>query len=114
MLPLRSFLLTAASLTILGVMAQTPPRIWNIKTVLPTGVTLDVKAFDKAGKQYDVKALENGDTHVMDVKAIDGATMLPIKVLVSTDAFLPVKAIAADGDVARREGARCERRTVWM
>ncbi|MBK6541127.1 MAG: hypothetical protein IPG10_07580 [Flavobacteriales bacterium] len=97
MLPLRSFLLTAASLTILGVMAQTPPRIWNIKTVLPTGVTLDVKAFDKAGKQYDVKALENGDTHVMDVKAIDGATMMPIKVLVSTDAFLPVKAIAADG-----------------
>ena len=77
--------------------AQDEVRIWNIKAVLPTGITLDVKAFDRSGKQYDVKALETRDTHVMDVKAINGTTQLPIKVIASDDAFLPVKAIAADG-----------------
>ncbi|MEO8067915.1 MAG: hypothetical protein ABI599_09515 [Flavobacteriales bacterium] len=80
-----------------SLLAQDEPRIWNIKAVLPTGITLDVKAFDKSGKKYDVKAIENGDTHVMDVKALDGATQFPIKVMASDDAFLPVKAIAADG-----------------
>lgn len=74
-----------------------PPVIWNIKAVMPTGITLDVKAFDKSGKQYDVKALENGDTHVMDVKALDGAAQFPIKVIANDDAMMPVKAIAADG-----------------
>lgn len=73
------------------------PNIWNIKAVMPTGTTLDVKAFDKSGKQYDVKALENGDTHVMDVKALDGAAQFSIKVIASDDAMMPVKAIAADG-----------------
>ena len=80
-----------------GLHAQEEPRIWNIKAVLPTGVTLDVKAFDKSGKQYDVKALENGDTHIIDVKAIDGGVQLPIKVIASDDAMMPVKAIAPDG-----------------
>lgn len=82
----------------LGTLGQTAPAtIWNIKAVLPTGVTLDVKAFDKSGKQYDVKALENGDTHIMDVKALDGANQFPIKVIASDDALMPVKAISTDG-----------------
>lgn len=66
---------------------------------MPTGTTLDVKAFDKSGKQYDVKALENGDTHVMDVKAMDGTAQFPVKVIASDDAMMPVKAIAADGSL---------------
>jgi hypothetical protein len=77
--------------------AQTQPRIWNIKAVLPTGHTLAIKAFDAEGKPHDVKALENGDTHLMDVKALVGDQQLPIKVIASDDAFAPVKAIGADG-----------------
>ena len=81
----------------LAAYTQQPARIWNIKAVLPDGTTLDVKAFGADGKANDVKALENGGTHLLDVKAIVAGGSLPIKVIAGDDAFLPVKAITSDG-----------------
>lgn len=92
---LSTVLLAFGSLLHLG--AQQTPRIWNIKAVLPDGTTLHVKAFGADGAPNDVKALEVGDTHMMDVKALVGGEKLPIKVIASDDAFMPVKAITADG-----------------
>ncbi len=95
----KSVLSVLAAITLLNAVVAQEARIWNIKAVLPTGHTLDVKAFDAAGKPHDVKALENGDTHLMDVKALVDGQQLPIKMLVSGDAFVPVKAIGADGRI---------------
>ena len=79
--------------------AQEAPRIWNIKAVMPNGTTLDVKAFGADGKANDVKALQRGDAHLMDINALVAGSELPIKVIASDDAFLPVKAITADGQL---------------
>jgi hypothetical protein len=49
---------------------------------------------------HDVKAfVENGNLHLMDVKALVGAKKLPVKILVSPDALAPVKAIGPDGTI---------------
>ena len=73
---------------------------WHIKAIHPQGRTLDIKALDKDGHAYDVKAFETeGNLHVMDVKALVGGKRLPVKMLVSTDAFTPVKAIGEDGTI---------------
>ena len=45
--------------------------------MLPAGHTLDVKAFGPDGKPRDVKALENGESHIMDVKALVDGQQLP-------------------------------------
>lgn len=79
--------------------AQDAARIWNIKAILPDGTTLDVKAFGADGKPNDVKALQRGDAHMLDIKALVGGSELPIKLIASEDAFVPVKAIAADGQL---------------
>ena len=79
--------------------AQEARPIWNVKAVLEDGHTLDIKAFDGAGRQHDVKAIETGDLHLLDVKALDGGAYRPVKVLASADAFAPVKAIGPDGDI---------------
>lgn len=90
--------LTAWALALpLWIHAQSGPVIWNIKAVLPNGTTLDVNAFDRSGRVLDVKALEDDDTHVMDVKAMDNGALLPVKVISGDEAMRPVKAIAADG-----------------
>lgn len=93
----RNILAAAIVLSGMVARAQDSPRIWNIKAVMPDGTTLDVKAFGIDGKPNDVKALENGDTHLLDVKALIPGGSLPVKVIASDDAFLPVKAITADG-----------------
>jgi hypothetical protein len=70
------------------------------KAVHPDGQLWDIKAIDEMGKIYDVKSLEeNGNMHVMDIKAFVGNKKFPVKVLVSSDKYAPVKAIGADGKI---------------
>lgn len=71
--------------------------IWHVKAVHPDGQFLDVKAIDSSSGIHDVKAIEDGDRHVMDIKALAGGKRLPVKVLVSDDRYAPVKAIGDDG-----------------
>lgn len=74
--------------------------IWHIKAVHPEGRFLDVKALDKAGNIYDVKAIQDSDQrHLMDIKALVGGVKMPVKILVSTDEYAPVKAIGEDGTI---------------
>jgi len=71
---------------------------WNIKAIHPKGTTLDIKAFDPEGKKYDVKAIQDSyQRSLMDIKAIDGNNLLPIKMIVSKDKFAPIKAISREG-----------------
>ena len=74
--------------------------IWHIKAVHPEGRFLDVKALDKDGNIYDVKAIQDSDQRqLMDIKALMGGEKMPVKILVSTDEYAPVKAIGADGTI---------------
>jgi len=71
---------------------------WHIKAFHPQGRTLDIKAFDPDGKKYDVKAIQDSyQRTLLDIKAIDGNNLLPIKMIVSKDKYTPIKAISADG-----------------
>ncbi|NND79167.1 MAG: hypothetical protein HKN53_04655, partial [Maribacter sp.] len=71
---------------------------WHIKAFHPKGITLDIKAFDPEGKKYDVKAIQDSfQRSMLDIKAIDGNTLLPIKMIVSEDKYAPIKAISEDG-----------------
>ena len=71
---------------------------WHIKAFHPQGKTLDIKAFDPEGKKYDVKAIQDSyQRSLMDIKAIDGNDLLPIKMIVSEDLYAPIKAISKDG-----------------
>src|SRR4029078_1079930 len=68
--------------------------IWHVKAISPEGRILDVKALDKDGNICDGKAVpRNGDYHLMDIKAIKDGKKLPVKMLLSHDANIPVKAI---------------------
>lgn len=74
--------------------------VWHVKALHPEGYTLDVKAFDLKGNQFDVKALEGYDQrYIMDVKAFVGGEKLPVKVLVSEEQFKPVVAIGKNGEI---------------
>ncbi|MCP4974833.1 MAG: hypothetical protein GY931_01610 [Maribacter sp.] len=71
---------------------------WHIKAFHPEGITLDIKAFDPEGKKYDVKAIQDSyQRSLLDIKAIDGDNILPIKMIVSKDKYAPIKAISKDG-----------------
>ncbi len=97
MTAIRNLFALAVTFCFLTGTAQQAARIWHIKAVMPNGTTLDVKAFDADGKPNDVKAIQRGDAHLLDIKALVAGVELPIKVIASDDAFLPVKAISADG-----------------
>ena len=74
--------------------------IWHIKAIHPDGYTLDVKAFDDKGNKFDVKAIQDStQRYIMDVKAFMGSKELPVKVLVSEEAYKPVVAIDEKGNV---------------
>lgn len=75
-----------------------PSIIWNVKAIQPDGTSLDIKARDKEGKLFDIKAIQDSDQDsFMNVKAFVGDKELPVKVLVSDDQFSPVKAIDRGG-----------------
>lgn len=81
--------------------ARAGETYWFVRAIHPEGRTLEVKAIDPDGKKtYDVKAIEEpGNLHVMDVKAFVDGKVLPVKVLVSDDAYAPVKAIGEHGEI---------------
>lgn len=81
----------------LGAGAQV--TLWNVRAVLPDGLSLPVQAFDPQGGAWPVMALEEGNMHLLNVRAVVRDQRLPVKVLVSDEAFLPVKAIGPDGAI---------------
>jgi hypothetical protein len=80
--------------------ASSQNLIWHVKALHPDGYTLDVKAFDKKGLMYDVKAMQDTtQSYIMDVKAFLGTNQIPVKVLVSEEEYKPVAAIDKNGNV---------------
>ena len=75
--------------------------LWHIKAVLPNAKLLDVKAIDKEGIYYDVKAIQDShDISLLSVKALVNEQTIPIKMIVKeNDQYYPVKAIANDGTI---------------
>ncbi|MGI9534434.1 MAG: DUF7486 family protein [Thermodesulfobacteriota bacterium] len=74
--------------------------IWHVKAIQTDGKTLDIKAFDKKGMVFDVKAIqEDSNMWIIDVKAIIDGKKVPVKILVSDDKYAPVKAIGSDGTI---------------
>lgn len=73
--------------------------LWNVKAFRPEAHLLNVKAIDKDGNFYDVKAVQPTEsTSLLSVKAIMNENRLAIKMLAKGDAqFYPVKAITEDG-----------------
>lgn len=77
---------------------------WPIK-VVDGGNFLDVKAINKAGDMMDVVAIALADgNHFMDVKVIRGEEILPVKMLISNDFYVPVKAIGSAGEILDIKG----------
>ena len=74
--------------------------IWHIKAFMPQVKLLKIKAIDKQGKKYDVKAIQDSDqTSLLSIKAFINGKRLPVKMLVSDDLYHPVKAIGKDGTI---------------
>ena len=64
----------------------------------------DIKAIDKYGKRYDVKAIQDSeDVSILNVKALIDGERVAVKVLVKGegDKFYPVKAIDKDGNILK-------------
>ena len=82
------------------VTASATDTVWHIKAIHPEGRILDVKATDNEGNIHSVKAIaQNQDPHMMDVKAYVNGSILSVKMLVSPDERIPVKAIGEDGTI---------------
>ncbi len=74
--------------------------VWHVKAFHPEGKAIDVKAIDKDGNIYAVKAIQDFEQrHLMDIKALMGEQELPVKMLVSDDQYAPVKAIGSGGTI---------------
>ena len=75
--------------------------IWQVKAYRPDAMLLRVKAIDKDGTIYDIKAIQDSDdTSVLNVKALVNGERLPVKLLTKTDEpYYPVKAIKPDGTI---------------
>jgi hypothetical protein len=73
--------------------------LWHIVSIHPDGYTLPVKAFDKDGNAFDVKAIQDADQRsLLNVKTFVGEMkQLPVKLLVSKDKYIPMNAIGEDG-----------------
>jgi hypothetical protein len=76
-----------------------PERLWDVKAYHPEVKFIKIKAIDKDGKMYDVKAFQRfHDTSILNVKAIVNGEQLPVKLIVKeNDIYYPLKAIANDG-----------------
>ena len=74
--------------------------IWNVHAIHQSGVSFPIKAFDDAGNMCDVKAYyENGNAHMLDIRALINGKKLPVAILAEADDFASVKAIGEDGSV---------------
>ena len=71
-------------------------KIWHIKAVDPDdGQLIDIKALDKQGNIYDVKAIEDGDLHLMDVIAFVGNDRYPVKIVAGRQPIGPCQGHSA-------------------
>lgn len=80
--------------------ADIPDILWDIKAYIPGSKLIKVKAIDKKGKIYPVKAIQSfDDISMLNVKAIVNGDFLPIKLIVkdSVEKYYPLKAITIDG-----------------
>ena len=77
------------------------PIFWQVKAFRPQAKFIDIKAIDKNGKKYDVRAIQTyDDSSFLNVKALVDGEQLPIKLIVKQgDRFYPVKAIDHDGTI---------------
>lgn len=73
--------------------------LWDVKAYLPEAKLIKIKAIDKDGNMYPVKAIQSFDeTSILDIKAIVNGEYLPLKLIVKEDdEFHPLKAITKDG-----------------
>jgi len=74
---------------------------WNIKAYNPSWGLLKVKAIDKEGNIYPIKAIQDSeDTGLLNVKALVNGVRVAVKLIVKeNDRFYPVKAIMSDGTI---------------
>ena len=74
---------------------------WHVKAFRPEAQLLDIKAIDKDGTLYDVKAIQTSEsTSILNIKALVNGKQLPIKILLKENAeYYPVKAIRDDGSL---------------
>ncbi|MEP2936170.1 MAG: hypothetical protein ABJM06_12820 [Gilvibacter sp.] len=74
---------------------------WNVKAYNPSWGLLKVKALDKEGNIYDIKAIQDSeDTSILNVKALVKGERVAVKIIVKDeDQYYPVKAITSDGTI---------------
>lgn len=74
--------------------------LWHVKAFKPDLNLLKIKAIDKNGSMYKVKAIQNSEqTSLLDVKAFVKGKRLPIKMLVGEEKYYAVKAIDEEGNI---------------
>lgn len=77
---------------------------WHIKAFRPEAQLLKVKAVDKKGNVYDVKAIQSSEsTSVLNVKALMNKEQLPIKIVMPEEGekYYPVVAITDKGKLLK-------------
>ena len=73
--------------------------LWDVKAYVPEAKLIKVKAIDKDGNMYDIKAVQRfDDTSILDIKALVNGVQLPVKLIVKDDdIYYPLKAITNGG-----------------
>lgn len=76
-----------------------PDILWAVKAYLPEAKLIKIKAIDKDGKMYNVKAIQHfNDSSILNIKAIVNNEYLPIKLIVKEDdIYYPLKAVTNNG-----------------
>ncbi len=79
----------------------TEDLVWHIKAFRPDAQILKVKAIDKKGNMYDVKAIQpsEGSSDVLSIKAFVHDKILPIKIILpnTNGKYFPLVAITEKG-----------------
>lgn len=75
--------------------------LWSVKAYRPDDKLLKIKAIDKEGNIYDVKAIQDSpDTKILNVKAIKDGKIMPIKLIAKdNEMYYPAKAIDENGNL---------------
>ena len=71
---------------------------WPIRGIDNNGDFLDIKAFTESGETMNIIAIraDEGD-HFFDVKAINNGDPIAVKMIISNEFYVPIKAIDASG-----------------
>ena len=71
---------------------------WQVKVLHPDGYILDVRAFDRMGNFYEIKAVKDScQSYIMDIGAYLDDKILPVKVLLGAEEQKRVSAIDDQG-----------------